>query len=77
MILSAAYTLWLIKRVIFGEVGNAQVAALQDVNTREIIILSLLAIAVLLVGVWPEPLTNVMQASTDNLLQHITVSKLL
>lgn len=77
LILSAAYTLWLIKRVIFGEVGNAQVAALQDVNAREIIMLSLLALAVLLVGVWPEPLTNVMQVSTDNLLQHITVSKLL
>ncbi len=77
LILGAAYTLWLIKRVIFGEIGNAHVAALQDVNTREIIMLSLLAAAVLLVGVWPDPLTAVMHASVDNLLQHITASKLL
>jgi len=77
LILGAAYTLWLIKRVIFGEIGNAHVAALHDVNTREIIMLSLLAAAVLLVGVWPDPLTAVMHASVDNLLQHITASKLL
>jgi NADH-quinone oxidoreductase subunit M len=77
LILGAAYTLWLVKRVIFGEIGNQHVAELEDVNTREIIMLSLLAVAVLLLGLWPDPLTSVMHASVDNLLQHITASKLL
>ncbi|MCB1825157.1 MAG: NADH-quinone oxidoreductase subunit M, partial [Candidatus Competibacteraceae bacterium] len=76
LILGAAYTLWLIKRVIFGDIGNSHVAELKDVNTREIIILSLLAVAVLLLGVWPDPLTSVMHASVENLLQHVTASKL-
>jgi NADH-quinone oxidoreductase subunit M len=77
LILGAAYTLWLIKRVIFGEIGNRHVAELKDVNTREIIMLSLLAAAVLLLGVWPDPLTSVMHASVDNLVQHVVTSKLL
>jgi len=77
LILGAAYTLWLIKRVIFGEIGNHHVAELEDVNTREIIMLSLLAAAVLLLGVWPDPLTSVMHASVDNLVQHVVASKLL
>ena len=76
LILGAAYTLWLIKRVIFGDIGNSHVAELKDVNSREIIILSLLAAAVLLLGVWPDPLTSVMHASVENLLQHVTASKL-
>ena len=76
LMLGAAYSLWLIKRVVFGDVGNSHVAALEDVNTREIIMLGLLAAAVLLLGVWPDPLTSVMHASVDNLLQHITAGKL-
>ncbi len=76
LILGAAYTLWLVKRVVFGEVGNGHVAALQDVSSREVIMLSLLAAAVLLLGLWPNPLTSVMHATVDNLLQHITVTKL-
>jgi NADH-quinone oxidoreductase subunit M len=76
LILGAAYTLWLVKRVIFGEVGNAKVAELQDLNRREAIVLSALAAAVLLVGLWPDPLVNVMHASVDNLIAHISVSKL-
>ncbi len=76
LMLGAAYTLWLIKRVVFGEIGNSHVAELQDVNTREIIMLSLLAAAVLGLGVWPDPLTSVMHATVDNLLQHIIVTKL-
>ncbi len=76
LILGAAYTLWLVKRVVFGEVGNDHVAALQDVSSREVIMLSLLAAAVLLLGLWPDPLTSVMHATVDNLLQHITVTKL-
>ncbi len=76
LMLGAAYTLWLIKRVIFGDIGNSQVAALKDVSTREIVMLGLLAAAVLLLGVWPDPLTSVMHASVENLLQHITATKL-
>ncbi|MFZ1640296.1 MAG: NADH-quinone oxidoreductase subunit M [Candidatus Contendobacter sp.] len=76
LILGAAYTLWLVKRVIFGEIGNSHVAALEDVGAREIVMLSLLAAAVLLLGLWPDPLTSVMHATVDNLLQHVTVTKL-
>jgi NADH-quinone oxidoreductase subunit M len=76
LILGAAYTLWLVKRVLFGPVGNSHVAELKDVNRREIIMLSLLAAAVLGLGLWPDPLTSVMHATVDNLLQHIIVTKL-
>lgn len=76
LILGAAYTLWLVKRVVFGEVANDNVAALSDINRREFIMLSLVAILVLLVGIWPNPLVNVMHASVDNLIQHVIQSKL-
>ncbi len=77
LILGAAYTLWLLKRVIFGEIGNHHVAELQDINSRETIMLSLLVAAVLLLGLWPDPLTSVMHSTVNNLLQHITATKLL
>ena len=76
LILGAAYTLWMITRVIFGAVANDKVAALQDINRREFLFLSVLAVAVLLLGVWPAPLLEVMDASVENLLEHITQSKL-
>lgn len=76
LIFGAAYTLWMVKRVIYGKVASPQVAALADVEPREIVVLAALAALVLLVGVWPNPLLEVMHASTDNLLQHIAVSKL-
>jgi len=76
LILGAAYTLWLVKRVIFGEVGNEGVAELKDINQREFIVLGTLAVVVLLFGIWPDPLVAVMHASVDNLIQHITISKL-
>jgi NADH-quinone oxidoreductase subunit M len=76
LILGAAYTLWLVKRVIFGDIGNERVAGLQDINRRETLMLSVLAAAVLWVGVWPDPLVNVMHASVEHLIQHISVSKL-
>lgn len=76
LILGAAYTLWMVKRVVFGEVGNNNVAALQDINHRELLILGSLALAVLLLGLWPGPLVEVMDASIANLLKHIAVSKL-
>jgi len=76
LILGAAYTLWLVKRVIFGAVANENVAALKDVNAREFIVLGVLAVAVLLLGVWPAPLLDVMRPTVENLVQHITISKL-
>jgi len=76
LILGAAYTLWLVKRVIFGAIGNDGVAALKDINQREIVMLSLLAIMVLLVGIWPDPLVSVMHPSVDNFIEHVTRSKL-
>ncbi|MES9991009.1 MAG: NADH-quinone oxidoreductase subunit M [Candidatus Thiodiazotropha sp.] len=76
LIIGAAYTLWMVKRVVFGDVSNEGVAALQDMNQREYIVLGTLAAAVLLLGLWPAPLVEVMDASVNNLLQHIAVSKL-
>jgi NADH-quinone oxidoreductase subunit M len=76
MILGAAYTLWMIKRVIYGAVGNEKVASLTDINGRETLILATLAIVVLLFGIWPAPLLDVMHATVQNLMEHILVSKI-
>ena len=76
LIIGAAYTLWMVKRVVFGDIANDGVAALQDVNPRELFVLGTLAAAVLLLGLWPAPLIEVMDVSIDNLLRHIAVSKL-
>ncbi len=76
LILGAAYTLWMIKRVIFGDIANDNVKALTDINKREFLFLSILAIAVLLLGLWPDPLVEVMHPTIENLLIHITNSKL-
>lgn len=75
LILGAAYTLWMVKRVIMGPVGNDKVAALTDINTREFWMLGLLVIFVLLIGVWPNVIGNVMHASVDNLVQQISTTK--
>ncbi|MEA3198078.1 MAG: NADH-quinone oxidoreductase subunit [Gammaproteobacteria bacterium] len=76
LVLGAAYTLWLVKRVIYGEVANEKVAALKDLNGREFLVLGVLAVAVLLVGLWPAPLLDVMRASTQHLAQQLLVSKI-
>ncbi len=76
LILGAAYSLWMVKRVVFGEVANENVAKLKDINRREFAMLGVLAIVVVLFGVWPDPLVSVMHTSVDNLVQHISVSKL-
>jgi NADH-quinone oxidoreductase subunit M len=76
LIFGAAYSLWLVKRVVFGEVGNAHVAELQDVNAREFFMLGILAILVLVMGLYPAPFTNAMQTSVADLLQHVSVSKI-
>ncbi len=76
LVLGAAYTLWLVKRVIYGEVANEKVAALTDLNGREFLVLGVLAAAVLLVGLWPAPLLDVMRATTAHLAQQLLVSKI-
>lgn len=75
LILGAAYTLWMVKRVVFGEIANKQVAALKDVGAREISFLVVLAFLVLLFGLWPDPLVEVTHHSTLELLQHIVKQK--
>jgi NADH-quinone oxidoreductase subunit M len=64
------------KRVIFGEVANRNVAALKDIGTREFAILGLLAVAVLWMGIYPKPFTDLMHVSVSDLLQHVAQSKL-
>jgi NADH-quinone oxidoreductase subunit M len=75
LILGAAYSLWLVKRVVFGEVGNKEVAAMPDLSVREFCMLGVLALAVLAMGVYPKPFTDAMQTSVSDLLQHVSVSK--
>jgi len=76
LILGAAYTLWMVKRVVFGAVANPQVAALTDVNRREFWLLTAVAVAVLAMGVWPKPFVDVMHVSVTDLLAHVAKSKL-
>jgi NADH-quinone oxidoreductase subunit M len=76
LVWGAAYTLWMYKRVIFGAVANDHVASLQDLNARELAVLGLLAAAVLFMGVYPLPFTEVMHASVNELLRHVAASKL-
>src|SRR5690606_9678984 len=76
LIFGAAYTLWMYKRVIFGPVASPAVEALQDISKREFMILAILAAMVLWLGVYPFPLTEVMHATVDNLLDHVSNSKL-
>ncbi len=76
LIFGAGYSLWLVKRVVFGAIANERVAALQDLNRREFFMLGLLAIAVLAMGLYPAPFTDVMQVSVDDLLKHVAISKI-
>jgi NADH-quinone oxidoreductase subunit M len=76
LILGAAYSLWLVKRVVFGEVGNENVATLQDLSMREFLVLGVLAIATLWMGVYPAPFTDLTQTSVVDLLRHIAISKI-
>jgi NADH-quinone oxidoreductase subunit M len=76
LIFGAAYTLWMVKRVYLGPVTNDDVRALKDINAREFLMLSLLALAVLWMGVYPKPFTDVMNVSVDQLLAHVAISKL-
>ena len=76
LISGAAYTLWMVKRVYFGPIANDHVRALTDINAREFGMLAVLAAAVLYMGIYPKPFTDVMHVSVDNLLKHVAVSKI-
>jgi NADH-quinone oxidoreductase subunit M len=76
LIFGAAYTLWMVKRVYLGPVTNDHVRELEDINAREFFMLSLLAVAVLCMGLYPKPFTDVMNVSVAHLLEHMSVSKL-
>ncbi|WP_418648499.1 NADH-quinone oxidoreductase subunit M [Thauera butanivorans] len=76
LILGAAYSLWMYKRVVFGKVANKHVAELEDLNSREFAFLAILAFCVLAMGLYPYPFTEVMHASVNELLRHVAVSKL-
>ena len=76
LVFGAAYTLWMVKRVYFGDVANADVKALADLDKRELLVLSVLAIAVLWMGVYPKPFTDVMNVSVGELIKHVAQPKL-
>ena len=76
LILGAAYTLWMVKRVMYGEVANKNVEELEDLTGREFAVLGILAVAVLLVGLWPAPLVDMMSASVDQLVEQVGMTKL-
>ena len=76
LIFGAAYTLWMYKRVIFGKVANEKVAGMADIDSREFLVLAVLAVAVLAIGLYPLPLAEVMHVSVNNLLEHVAHSKL-
>ena len=76
LIFGAAYTLWMYKRVYLGAVANDHVAELKDINCREFLVLGLLAAAVLVMGLYPKPFTDVMDVSVAELIKHVAVSKL-
>jgi NADH-quinone oxidoreductase subunit M len=76
LIFGAAYSLWMVKRVYFGDVANDNVRALDDLNAREFTMLAVLAVAVLAMGLYPKPFTDVMQTSITELLRHVALSKL-
>jgi NADH-quinone oxidoreductase subunit M len=76
LVLGAAYTLWMVKRVLYGEVANDNVAALQDLNSREFLVLAILVISVLVVGLWPAPLVDMMNVTIEQLVEQVGRSKL-
>jgi NADH-quinone oxidoreductase subunit M len=76
LIFGAAYTLWMFKRVYLGPVANDEVKELVDINSREFLVMAVLAAAVLYMGVYPKPFTDVMDSSVLDLLKHVAQSKL-
>jgi NADH-quinone oxidoreductase subunit M len=75
-VFGAAYTLWMYKRVVFGAVANDHVRHLHDIGAREILVMLVLAISVLVMGLYPLPLSEIMHASVNDLLVHVARSKI-
>jgi NADH-quinone oxidoreductase subunit M len=75
LIIGAAYTLWLVKRVMWGDVTNSHVAEMKDINGRETLVLGAFAALVLIIGIWPEPLTHLMDSSVAQLVQLLAIHK--
>lgn len=76
LIFGAAYSLWMVKRVVFGAITHDHVAKLVDLNKREFFMLGVLAIAVIAMGLYPAPFTDAMQVSVADLLKHVAASKI-
>ena len=76
LILGACYTLWLVKRVLYGPVANDHVAHLTDLNGREFVVLGMLAVLVLAIGIWPQPLLKIMEPSIHHLVAQAVASKI-
>jgi NADH-quinone oxidoreductase subunit M len=76
LILGAAYSLWMVKRVIFGAVANDHVAQLEDLNHREFFMFMVLSICVIGMGVYPKPFTDIIHPAVMQLLEHVAISKL-
>jgi len=76
LIIGAAYTLWMVKRVLWGDVTNPHVAEMKDINGRETFVLAAFAALVLIVGVWPEPLVRLMDSSVTQLVQQLAIHKI-
>jgi NADH-quinone oxidoreductase subunit M len=76
LVFGAAYTLWMVKRVYFGDVANDDVKALTDINGREFLMLAILAVAVLWMGLYPKPVTDAMNPAVTELLRHVAASKI-
>jgi NADH-quinone oxidoreductase subunit M len=76
LIIGAAYTLWMVKRVFWGAITNPKVATLNDINSREFLVLSILAAAILAMGLYPQPVIDVMHVSIEHLLNQALSSKL-
>jgi NADH-quinone oxidoreductase subunit M len=77
LIFGAAYTLWMTKRVFYGEVANVHVSKLKDINAREFLILGMLAVLVIAVGVYPQSISEIVQATSAGFLEHMATSKLI
>jgi NADH-quinone oxidoreductase subunit M len=76
LFLGAAYSLWLVKRVIYGNIGNEHVREMKDINQREMLILGLCAVPVIVIGIWPAPLLDVLHATVTNLVHQVAQTKL-
>jgi len=76
LIWGAGYTLWMVKRVYFGAIANDHVRVLKDIDAREFVMLGALAVAVIAMGVYPKPFTDVMHASVTELLRHVAIAKI-